>query len=145
MLPDLVKEHMIMLAQLGAEQLVAKRYASPDLLLDMCDDEEFGNWKVDDEDEEEWSAEFSDGPWTISVLADYKRFFLDVANGAQKWQFMFSIKNDEVVCLKGDTATPEGARLLQICIKAVERELFIQQAVRKGENETLMRAIQFSY
>jgi hypothetical protein len=27
---------VIMLAQLGAEQLVAKRFASPDLLLDMC-------------------------------------------------------------------------------------------------------------
>jgi hypothetical protein len=35
-LPDVVKEHVIMLAQLGAEQLVAKRFASPDLLLDMC-------------------------------------------------------------------------------------------------------------
>jgi len=125
-LPGIVNENVIMLATLAAEQIVTKRMASPDLLVD---DEE--HWKMVDGDfQEGWSAEFSDGQWTLNARVDPSQFILGVSKDTKQWRFVFS--NEEVVCMEGNESPDKtdarvaGDIILKICRNAVKRELYIQ-------------------
>jgi hypothetical protein len=82
----------------------------------------------------------SDGVWTIMVQCDYKRFSVNVKSpDAQRVEYMFSIKNEDVVIIK-DTLQSEELNVK--CQRHVQRQHEMQR-IRRVDPELNENILQF--
>ena len=124
-LPAKVVDSIALLAELGAGQLKNFAMASPRVVADLSTNE--SGWTLELEDEDDWSAEYVASGWKVSCMVDCKRFFLEVTSpegnkDCPEWTFLFSVRNDDVVHVRGNLSSPAGTIVLDMCKKAVAAE-----------------------
>lgn len=132
MVPDKVLEHFTMLAELGAEQLVTRKMADPDIVGELCEDNDSG-WSMEQCTAEDWMATYKDGTsgWILKCQCDYKHFWIFVKAPTWSGNFLFSIKNEtvELPC-----QNDECRMLHAVCEKTVSNEKTIVRILRENPN-----------
>lgn len=136
-MPSVLNENIIILAKLGAEQLVTGQMASNDLVADMAEDEDF-DWTMVQDEEEDWEAKYTHESWTLSCQCDYKRFWIVVRPPkGETSSVLFSIKNDDVVLIRhpiDEHMTPLSTSIMEICKQEVAKQRRFRRVMCQNPN-----------